>query len=55
MKPRIFLMKLTEQLWAVGIRKSFVESIYTFNIPANIYFFKVNNRTLEKGVKYVQS
>ena len=22
---------------------------------ANIYLFKVNNRTLEKGVKYVQS
>ena len=23
--------------------------------PANIYLFKINNKTLEKGVKYVQS
>ena len=25
------------------------------SIPANIYLFKVNNKTLEKGKKYVQS
>ena len=31
------------------------KTYYSFLDPANIYFFKVNNRRPEEGVKYVQS
>ena len=27
----------------------------TFKVPAGIYLPKINNKTLEKGVKYIQS
>ena len=28
---------------------------YVSNYPTNIYFFKATTKTLEKGVKYIQS
>ena len=32
-----------------------VPTISTIIYPTNIYLFKVNNKNIEKGVKYVQS
>ena len=48
-------MKLSNQLL---FRKKLIDlqiSTHEWHFPANIYLFKVNTETLEKGVKYVQS
>ena len=51
------LRKLTSISWSttLGLILGKTE-YYKFEInPANIYFLKVNNRNIKKGVKYVQS
>ena len=41
--------------WSLNCSKTFQITCGKKKYQTNIYMLKVNNRTLEKGVKYVQS
>ena len=48
-------MKLSNQLLFRTKLTDLQISTHEWHFPANIYLFKVNTETLEKGVKYVRS
>ena len=39
----------------VWLKLLFTDKIFNIIFPSNIYLFKANKKTVENGVKYVQS
>ena len=48
------MMKFSGEINWRRLPKSFIDICQDPN-PTNIYLYQVNNKTLEKGVRYVQS